>query len=89
MGIKLNLGKRKAAYFVLESQTNEAGEYNALLAVEGETGYYKTDWFWGKDVEEAELIARWKNEAMGISVEEAQKILLQSMRKGAVETPRF
>lgn len=81
--------KGRVAYFVLESQTNAEGEYRALVAEENESGYYLTDWFWGKDLEIAEKIAREKNEKMGISEDEAYKILLSSMRKGAVERPRF
>ena len=80
--------KRKA-YFILESQTDEHGNHRALIAVEGESGYYKTDWFWGSDLETAEQIARSKNDAMGISHKEACLIVLSTMRKGAVEKPRF
>lgn len=80
---------KRAVYFILESQMNDKGEYNALFAVEGETGYYKTDWFWGGDLKAAEQLAREKNEALGISIEDAQSIILLSMRKGAIETPRF
>ena len=80
--------KRKA-YFILESQTDENGNYRALIAVEDEPGYYKTDWFWGCDLDTAEQIATSKNEAMGISRGEANLIILSSMRKGAIEKPRF
>lgn len=78
--------ERRICYFVMESQQNEKGELRALIAVEGERGYYKTDWFWGDDVDVAEEIARKKNEAMGISKDEAIKIVLSTMRKkGAKE----
>lgn len=80
---------KRYAYFVLESQTNEKGEHRALVAVEGESGYYKTDWFWGKSIGLAEEIARQKNKAIGISKDNAHEIVLSSMRKGAVEKPRF
>ncbi|GAG47630.1 unnamed protein product [marine sediment metagenome] len=81
--------KRKA-YFVMESQRDlNNNELIVCIAVEGETGYYKTDWRWGENIDEAEAIARGKNELMGISSEESCKIVLSSMRKGAVETPRF
>lgn len=81
--------KGRTVYFILESQTNEKGEYRALVAVENESGYYKTDWFWGDELEIAEKIAREKNEKLGISEDEAFKIILSSMREGAVEKPRF
>lgn len=85
----IDLGNKRVAYFILESQMNGDGEYNVLVAVEGESGYYKTDWFWGRDLKVAEQIVRTKNEALGISVEDAYEIVLSSMRKGAIETPRF
>ena len=81
-------GNRRC-YFILGSQTNEKGEFRALIAVENESGYYKTDWFWGSDLDQAEEIAREKNLAMGITEEETRKIILLTMRKGAIEKPRF
>jgi len=81
--------KNRTAYFILESQTNDKGEFRALIAVENERGYYKTDWFWGNDLGTAEQIARDKNKAMGISKDDACRIVLSSMRKGAIEKPRF
>lgn len=81
-------GNRRA-YFILESQTNEKGEFRALIAVESEPGYFKTDWFWGSDFNQAEKIARKKNLVMGITIKEANLIVLSTMRKGAVEKPRF
>lgn len=81
--------KARTAYFLLESQMNDTGEFRALIAVENENGYYKTDWFWGNDIEVAREIAQKKNETMGVSQEEASKIVLSTMRKGAVEKPRF
>ena len=83
-----NSGNRRC-YFILGSQTNDKCEFRALIAVENEKGYYKTDWFWGSNLDQAEEIAREKNLAMGITEEEAHKIILLTMRKGAVEKPRF
>lgn len=81
--------KARTAYFLLESQTNDDGEFRVLIAVENEDGYYKTDWFWGKDLAVAEQIAQEKNEMMGITREEAFKIVASTMRKGAIEKPIF
>ena len=83
------MADKRKAYFILESQTNDKGEFRALVAVENESGYYKTDWFWGSDLGQAEEIARDKNLAMGISREDANLIILSSMRKGAIEKPKF
>jgi len=81
--------KNRTAYFILESQANDKGEFRALIAVENERGYYKTDWFWGSDLDQAEEIAREKNLAMGITKDDACLIVLSSMRKGAIEKPKF
>lgn len=81
--------EKRVAYFILESQTNDKGEFRALVAKENESGYYKTDWFWGDDLEVAEKIARERNEKMGISADDAFKIVASTMRKGAIEKPRF
>lgn len=70
----------RIAYFVLESQVNTNGEYNALCAIEGKKGYYYTDWYWGDNLEVAEKIAKDKNLAMGITSDEAMKIVLSTMR---------
>jgi hypothetical protein len=33
----------RIAFFVLENQINDKGEFQALIAVEGKKGYYTTD----------------------------------------------
>lgn len=86
---RVNQTGNRRCYFILESQQNERGEFRALIAVENESGYYKTDWFWGKILIDAEQIAREKNLSMGITEEEAVKIVGSTMRKGAIEKPRF
>ena len=48
-----------------------------------------TYWRWGKDIDWAEEVARKKNADMGISEEEANKIMLSTMFKGAIEKPRL
>ena len=79
----------KRVYFLMESQRDENGELIVCIAIEGESGYYKTDWRWGKDIDWAEEVARKKNADMGISEEEANKIMLSTMFKGAIEKPRL
>lgn len=74
-----NLGDKKYCYFVLETQVNEKDEYNALIAVEGTSGFYKTDWYWGKDFKIAKQIADEKNEALGLTKDEAIKIQVSTM----------
>jgi len=70
----------RKAYFVNQAITDEQGNYIPCIAVEGESGYYKTTWTWGKDFNLAEQIANEKNQAMGLSLKEAYKIVFSSMR---------
>lgn len=78
----MNLENKRRAYFVLESITNDKGEFQVCIAVENVSGYYKTDWFWGNDFEVAEKIAKEKNEKLGITPSDEIEITLSTMRKG-------
>lgn len=75
----VDLGNKRYCFFVLQTQVNDAGEYNALIAVEGEKGFYKTDWFWGKDFNIAEEIADKRNATLELTKKEAIKIQLSTM----------
>ncbi|MCK5607621.1 hypothetical protein KAR91_37400 [Candidatus Pacearchaeota archaeon] len=70
----------RTPYFVNEAIANDNGEFIACIAKEGETGYHKTDWTWGKDFEQAQGIADDMNEKMGITRLEAAKIVTSTMR---------
>lgn len=70
----------KCVYFIQETATDKNGEYIPCIARQGETGYYLTDWHWGKDRAAAEWCCDEKNAALGISKREAIIIVLQSMR---------
>lgn len=72
-------GKR-IAIFVMETQMNDKGEYIALIAVEGERGFYKTDWYWGKDFNLAQECADERNARLGLSKKEAAMIQGSTMR---------
>lgn len=61
----------RRAYDVLQTLTNEKGEYTPIICVEGEKGYYKTDWAWGTDFEFAHKIADKKNSALGLTKKDA------------------
>ena len=56
----------RRVYFVMETVTDKDGNYIPCIAVEGETGYYKTDWTWGKDYKLARECADDMNERLGI-----------------------
>ena len=82
-GLKLKLWlvfseKKKMAYFVLQSAMQD-GQYIACIAKEGEAGCYTTDWLWGADFALAEECAKKKNEQLGLSESEVQKIICSSM----------
>lgn len=70
----------KTAYIILETVKDNDGGYIPCIVKEGEKGYFKTDWNWGKDIKIAEECANKKNETMGIDKTEAIKLTLQSMR---------
>ena len=72
--------EQRAPYFVNQAIANDKGEFIPCIAVEGETGYHKTNWTWGKDFDQARKIASDMNEKMGITKLEAAKIVTATMR---------
>lgn len=70
----------RTAYFVNQAIVNNEGEFIPCIAVEGESGYNKTDWTWGKDFDHAREVAASMNEKMGLSKIEAAKIICSTMR---------
>lgn len=69
----------REAFFVLQSITDENGEFIACIAREGEKGYFKTDWLWGKDFAIAEECAKGRNTIRNISEDEAAQIVAITM----------
>ncbi len=74
-------GKRKV-YDVLQTLTNDAGEYIPIICIENEPGYYRTSWAWGKDFETAQEIADKKNLALGYDAKTAYQIIATTYRQG-------
>jgi len=74
------MSNRKAVYFINELEKDKDGGFIPCIAVEGETGYYKTDWNWGTDLGLANQIADEKNTALGFTQREAALIQLGTMR---------
>lgn len=70
----------RRVYFINELVRDKDNGYIPCIAVEGESGYYKTDWNWGSDLKVANEIADEKNRAMGIEPREAMLIVLGTMR---------
>jgi len=78
----MDLGSNKRmVYFIQETVRTPDGGFIPCIAIEGESGYYPTDWDWGMDLSVAERCAKEKNERMDINDEEAQKIILGTMGK--------
>ena len=68
-------------YMILETVTDENGNYIPCIAVEGEKGYNRTNYHWGKDLTLAKEVATDMNTRMGISSRDAMKIILSTMGK--------
>jgi len=75
------MSDQKIAYVIIDTERTEDGQYIPCIVKEGETGYWKTDWAWGRDKAQAEEIAKQQNAKMGISNEEAMRLVLQSFPK--------
>jgi len=74
------MADKKAVYFINELVKDKDGGYIPCIAVEGERGYYKTDWNWGNDIGLANQIADEKNACLGFTPKEAILIVLGTMR---------
>lgn len=71
----------RKVYFINQLERAEDGGYIPCIAVEGESGYYKTDWNWGSDLELAESFCDERNEVLGINRKDAWAIVLGTMRR--------
>ena len=89
-----DLSGKRFAYFVQETNYDEKKGYMALMAVEGETGYYpmsgdpeklQAPWYWGHDFKLAQKCADQKNAAMGLSKKDAIKIVLGTMKECKID----
>lgn len=72
-------------YFVQETVRDDQG-WIPCIAVEGETGYYRTDWHWDCTFKEAEEICREKNANLGFTdPKEIFSIIMGTMGYGKRE----
>lgn len=71
---------RRKAYFVIDSIRSEDGNLVPCIAIEKEPGYFRTDWEWGKSLTDAEKYAAQMNARLGLTSEDAAKIVLSTMR---------
>ena len=76
-------GKRYC-YFIFESMKDEQGNYRPGIAVDGEPGYYVTDYDYGTDFMFAQMGVDKANEKIGVSVDDAMDIVATSMAAGSL-----
>ena len=72
--------KGKTCYFIMETERDEQGNFIPCIAKEGESGFWRTDWQWGKDKALAQECADDMNEKLGLTKTQAMIIQLRSMR---------
>ena len=72
------IAEGRMVFTILETEHDDSG-YIPCIVVEGETGYYKTDWRWNCDLPTARDLASDRNTKMGIKPEDAEEIVLDSM----------
>lgn len=73
------MSEPKRVYFINQLVRAADGGYIPCIAVEGEKGFYPTDWNWGSDLALAEKIADEKNASLGFTPKEAMLIQLSTM----------
>ena len=73
------MSKPRIVYFVQDTVTTDDGQYIPCIAVEGESGYHKTNWAWGSDYDIASKLCNARNGRQGISPKEANKIIIGTM----------
>ncbi len=67
------------AYFILPTQKFIDGSHIALIAKEGERGYYRTDIMLPKEENDARNLVRTLNERLGLTASRADEIVLATM----------
>jgi hypothetical protein len=76
----------KFCYTIIEGQTDANGNYIPSAVFENELGHYpmmgqgecSVPWTWGPDYKKAMEVATTKNEAMGVSAQEAAIMVVHS-----------
>jgi hypothetical protein len=74
------MAEQRLAYFINESIRDENGELIVCIAKEGERGYYRTDWYYGKDIERAQPLVDDLNRRLGLSADDVIQIQASTMR---------
>lgn len=76
----------RVCYYIMETETRD-GQYIPCIVTENKAGFQHTDWLWGKDLELARKCAADKNEALGLTPEDVDKIITSSFRASNKRRP--
>lgn len=71
---------RRKAYFVNPAVKTKHGAFILCIAEEDEPGYYQTNWEWDATLKKAQELAQRMNDRLGITAEEAERIVLSTMK---------
>jgi hypothetical protein len=71
---------RRKAYFINPVVKTERGAFIPCFAIEDESGYYETKWEWDTTLKKAQKLAQRINDRLGITAEDAERIVLSSMK---------
>ncbi len=77
---KEDLMNRRKAYFINPAVKTPTGAFIPCYGIEDEPGYYKTNWEWDITLEKAEELVQRMNDKLGITAEEAERIVLSTMK---------
>jgi hypothetical protein len=76
-------------YYIVDSEYDEGHGYVPVIVRENEAGYhpmrgdgseFAVPWYWGKDIDTAERIARERNAEMGLTQHDVNEIVSRNMR---------
>jgi len=80
-------GTERIALVIVESEITEttkgnpeSAEYVPCIVVEGKAGYYRTNWFWGKDPVRADALVAEYNRNLGLTPDEVKDMVNQSIK---------
>ena len=67
------------AVIIVDGVKDDGGNVIPCVVIDNEKGYHLTNWSWGKDIEVAKKLADEYNEKLGVSKEDVNRLVLQSM----------
>lgn len=73
------MAEPRVCYYIMETEVDGNGNYIPCIVKENVSGFWRTDWQWGKDIELARQCAKEKNEALGLTDADVNQIVMSSM----------